>query len=62
MVCKIRVNGKLLFAKIFNILYQIEMLNVAIKQKETVEIKSVIEFTFAVLEIASISLGNEYVT
>ena len=52
----------MLFAKIFNILYQIEMLNVAIKQKETVEIKSATEFTFAVLEIASISLGNEYVT
>ena len=48
MICKIRVNGKLLFAKIFNILCQIEMLNVALKQKETVEIKSVVEFAFAV--------------
>ena len=36
-----------LFAEIFNILYQ-AMLNVALKQKETVEIKSATEFAFAV--------------
>ena len=37
------------------------MLNVALKQKETVEIKSATEFTFAVLEIATTSFSENVV-
>ena len=57
------------FAKIFNILYQIEMLNVALKQKETAEtmtnfraINGLLNSLLAFLEIASTSLRSEYST